>query len=458
MNNICLTSDSYKQVHYRQYPPGTRTVYSYFESRSDNKETVFFGLQYLLKKYLRGKVVTHDKIEYAQKRVDAHMGPGTFNRKGWDYILKKYDGHLPIRIMAVPEGTIVDTSNVLMTVENTDDKCYWLTNFLETLLSQVWYPTTVATNSMNTKRDIKKWLINTGCNLDGLSFKLHDFGFRGVSSTESAGIGGCAHLSSFLGTDTMEALEVALEYYDEDMAGFSIPASEHSTITSWGKDNEDIAMQNMLQQYPTGLVACVSDSFNIYRACAEYWGTKLRSDVLARNGVLVIRPDSGNMYEVLPMVCNILWDKFGGTVTSTGHKLLDNHVRLIQGDGIEPETPGKVLAALAANGFAADVIAFGSGGGLLQKINRDTFKFAFKCSAINRNGEWQDVYKEPVTDKGKNSKRGRLCLYMDMDGSYYTASPDFHGGLNQLETVFENGKLVVDQKLSEIRERINLCV
>lgn len=291
-DNIMLLTDNYKVTHWRQYPKGAEIVYSYLESRGGQfDKTVMFGLQYIIKKYLTGKVITKKRIDEAEKFFTAHLGDKyLFNREGWEYILKTYNGYLPIRIMAVPEGTLVGTHNVLVTVENTDPKCYWLTNYIETLLVEVWYPITVATLSYHIKKIIMKYLEETG-DPNLIDFKLHDFGFRGVSSVESAGIGGCAHLVNFKGTDTIAALIVAQKYYDCLMAGFSIPVSEHSTMTSWGRENEDKAMENMLDQYPKGLIACVSDSFNIFLACRDIWGTKLKAKIMARDGTLVVRQD-----------------------------------------------------------------------------------------------------------------------------------------------------------------------
>ncbi len=454
-HNIMLLTDSYKFSHYKQYPAGTETVYSYLESRGGQFEkTVFFGLQYFLKKYLAGVVVTQEKIDYAEKRVNAHLGPGVFNREGWQHILDHHEGKLPVRIKAVPEGTVVDTHNVLMTVENTDPKCFWLTNYLETLLVQVWYPTTVATLSREIKKIILAALEETG-DPSLINFKLHDFGFRGVSSVESAGIGGAAHLVNFLGTDTFEAVEVAKEYYGEEMAGFSIPASEHSTITSWGKDHEVDAMSNMLTAYPTGLVACVSDSFDIYKACAQYWGTELKDAVLGRDGTLVVRPDSGDALKVLPRIMWILGEQLGYTVNAQGYKVLDPHVRVIQGDGVDIVSIPKILRALEQDGWSADNIAFGSGGALLQKLNRDTQKFAFKCSYVVVNGEERDVYKQPVDEPFKVSKKGRLMLLAHGEGKNVTFNTAPEGRepevANWLKTVFENGEITKHYTYDYIR-------
>merc|ERR1719238_2010115 len=296
---------------------------------------------------------------------------------------------------------------------------------------------TVCTNSRFQKISIHKYLEETG-NTDwkipgGTTFKLHDFGFRGVSSVESAASGGCGHLVNFLGTDTVAAMVSAKTYYGAGIAsGHSIPASEHSTITSWGVEGEVDAMKNMLEQYPEGLVACVSDSFNIWRACKDYWGTKLKDLIKGRIsgdkfGRLVVRPDSGDPAETCTKIIGILLEQFAEDVitTKTGHKLLPPYIRVIQGDGVDFETIPQILQSLKDAGFAADNLGFGSGGALLQKMNRDTFKCAFKCSEITINGEKRDVFKDPKTDKGKASKKGRLTLQKEDTLSGFTAEDDY---------------------------------
>jgi nicotinamide phosphoribosyltransferase len=304
---------------------------------------------------------------------------------------------------------------------------------METLLSMIWYPITVATQSYYMKQSILTHLDKTGT-LEDIGFKLHDFGFRGVSSKETAGIGGVAHLVNFVGTDNMAALQIAKKYYNSKCAGFSIPASEHSTITSYGKDNELDAFRNMLQQYPTGLVACVSDSYDIYNACENLWGEKLHDEIMARDGTLVIRPDSGNPIEVVPKCLDILGDKFGYTENTKGYKVLNDHVRMFQGDGINRNSINDILQVLTDNKWSADNIAFGSGGALLQQLNRDTNMFAIKCSNATINGIERDVYKSPITSIAKESKRGRFT------------------GLTE---VFKDGEILVEYTLDEIRERIN---
>jgi nicotinamide phosphoribosyltransferase len=448
-NNIMLLTDSYKLSHYVQYPPGTETVYSYFESRdgAEYPRTTFFGLQYLLKRYLEGVVVTEDKIQAAGKLANSHFGKDLFNWDGWRHILENHGGRLPVKIRAVEEGTSVPTGNVLMTVENTDPLCFWLPNYLETLLVQVWYPSTVATISKHLHKIIRSGLEETGT-IPDLPFKLHDFGFRGASSVESCGIGGLAHLVSFAGTDNIPALLCGQEFYGADMAGFSIPASEHSTITSWGEGGEVDAFRNMLQKYPTGLVACVSDSYDIGRACSDLWGTKLKDEVLGRDGTLVVRPDSGEIVSTVLEVLDRLAKSFGCGLNDKGFKVLNDKVRVIQGDGCTPETIQKLISAMIVNGWSVDNVAFGMGGGLLQRLNRDTQRFAFKCSAIKRGGNWQDVYKRPATDPSKNSKRGRMSLSVTADGEFRTTAQCDHGDL--LEPVFIDGRLVRESRFNDI--------
>ena len=467
-DNIILLSDSYKVSHFVQYPPGTEVVYSYFESRGGKfPDVLLFGLQYIIKRYFTGKVVTAAKIKEAEEYFKLHFGTTrNFNKAGWEYILEKYDGYLPVSIKAVPEGSIVPTHNVLLTCENTDPNCFWLTNFLETLLVQVWYPCTVATNSRRQRLLIEKWLRDTGCEDVGSAadFKLHDFGFRGVSSVESSSIGGLAHLVNFRGTDTMSALVCGRQYYGCEMAGYSIPASEHSTMTSWGREGELDAFRNMLEQFPEGLVACVSDSWDVFNATKNFWGHELRDMILNRNGRLVIRPDSGDPPTVVVKCLELLGGPGGGfeayiTKTSTGHRLLPPQVRLIQGDAICYEMIDKIYSAMAAAGWAADNVGFGSGGALLQQMNRDTLKFAMKCSAVVVNGEEREVFKDPITDPGKKSKRGKLALVRDQQHGFVTVKQSelSENMKDELVEVFRNGTLLVEYTLDEVRERAISC-
>jgi nicotinamide phosphoribosyltransferase len=453
-SNLLLLTDSYKQSHYKQYPPGTQSVYSYLEARQGGAfpEVLWFGLQYYLKEYLEGEVADREKLAEAEEVCAAHFQiPALFNKAGWQHIIDRHGGKLPVTIKAVPEGTLVPLGNVLMTIENTDPACYWLPNSLETLLVQCWYGSTVATQSREMRKIIVACLRETGD--PGLvDFKLHDFGFRGVSSVESAGVGGCAHLISFRGTDTMAALTLARRCYHSPRAGFSIPAAEHSTIVSWGRDHEVDAYRNMLRQYPTGLVAVVSDSYDIHAAVTSIWGGALKQEVLDRDGTVVVRPDSGDPPAIVVQVVQGLARAFGCEKNSKGYFVLHPKVRVIQGDGIDLEMIGKVLAALKKHQWSADNVSFGSGGGLLQKLNRDTLRFAFKCSSVRVDGVDRDVFKEPKTDAHKNSKRGRMKLVRGTDGKLHTCKIN-EPGEDELVEVFRNGVCLRETTLEEIRRR-----
>lgn len=463
--NIALTTDSYKVPQFKQYPPNTTNVFSYFESRQEDVDITFFGLQYIIKEYLTGTVITPEDVEEANEFIKQHIGlDNGFNYTGWMTIATELDGKLPLEIKAVPEGTTVSGRNVLFTVENTDPRFYWLTNYMETLLCQVWYPTTVATNSRRIRETLVEFNAETSDNdpNETANFQCHDFGFRGVSSVETAGLGGAAHLLWFMGTDTIEAIRTLQQYYTTDnMLAWNIPASEHSTMTSWGRENEAAAMENMLDKFPTGMVSVVSDSYDIMNAVNNIWGDELKEKVLNRDGRVVVRPDSGDPVVSTKKIVQALWDKFGGEVNEKGYKVLHPNIRMIQGDGIDLQTVREILWTFKRNGFSSENIVFGSGGGLLQKFNRDTFKFAFKCSSIKIEGVERDVRKSPLewneneeyVQSNKFSKKGRLQLDF-RNGNYETIDENETGVINpQLRTVFKNGELIVDESTEDVRAR-----
>lgn len=283
--------------------------------------------------------------------------------------------------------------------------------------------------------------------------KLHDFGSRGVSSHESACIGGAAHLTQFMGSDTIAGIRYANHHYKHTMAGFSIPAAEHSTITMWGKDREEDAYRNMIQQYskPGALFAVVSDSYDLLNACTNLWGKKLKSEVLGSGGMLVVRPDSGDPTTIVLKTLQALDSSFGSSYNKKGFKVL-NGVRVIQGDGINEDSIRSILEAIVSAGFSASNIAFGMGGALLQQVNRDTQRFAFKCSHATVGGLSVDVFKDPVTDSGKRSKKGKLDLIMRLEKGKQvisTVQGESFGSL--LRLVFENGKILREYTLEEVR-------
>ncbi|XP_065129549.1 nicotinamide phosphoribosyltransferase [Paramisgurnus dabryanus] len=473
--NILLATDSYKVTHYKQYPPNTSKVYSYFECREKKADpskprkvkydkTVFYGLQYILHKYLKGQVVTAEKIQEAKEVYREHFQDDVFNEKGWNYILEKYKGHLPIEIKAVPEGSVIPRGNVLFTVESTDPECYWLTNWVETILVQSWYPITVATNSREQKKILAKYLMETSGSLEGLEYKLHDFGYRGVSSQETAGIGASAHLVNFKGTDTVAGICVIKKYYGtkDPVPGFSVPAAEHSTITAWGKDHEKDAFEHIIKQFPNVPVSIVSDSYDIYNACEKIWGEDLRSliEMRSADAPLVVRPDSGNPLDTVLKVLEILGKKFLPTENSKGYKVLPPYIRVIQGDGVDINTLQEIVEGMKQHRWSIENIAFGSGGALLQKLTRDLLNCSFKCSYVVTNGLGVNVFKDPVADPNKRSKKGRLSLHRTPNGDFVTLE-EGKGDLEEygedlLHTVFRNGEIIKTYTFDEVRDNAKL--
>ena len=451
--SIICNTDLYKYSQPYQYPENTQAIFSYIASRGgDWDQTVFFGLQMFLEEYLDPQVTKED-VDYGQEIIPAHGLP--FYRDLWDYIVDEHCGRLPLKIRAVPEGTVVPTKNVLVTIEPTDSKCLWLVDHVESaLLRGVWFPTTVCTNSYLSKYIIKEYLEETG-SPELLSTRLSDFAVRGVSSFESAGIGGAAHLVHFDGTDNVTGSQYARHFYNRKFTGLeSIPAMQHSTVTSWGRENESSSYRNMLNLFgkPKAVIACVSDSYNIFEACENLWGDELRELVINSGAIVVIRSDSGDPTVVLPKCLEILDRAFGHTVNSKGYKVL-NHVRLFQSDGIKHDLIARILYLFKASGYSADNIAFGQGGALLQQLDRDSQKFAMKGSAICINDVWYEMYKDPITDPGKTSMKGRLNLFQTDDG-FVTAA---EGSLNYpsaLRTVFENGYLFHVEDMDTIKGRV----
>ena len=457
MINLILATDSYKHSHFLQYPPEARIISAYAEARLNDfsDEVRFFGLQPFLIDYL-GKAVTKADVDEAEVICAAHGVP--FNRTGWDAIVAEHGGFLPIEVKALSEGMIAPAGVPLLQVENTDERMPWLTTFIETaLLRAIWYPTTVATLSWKCRNTIRAGLEKTSDDPDGqLPFKLHDFGARGVSSAESAALGGMAHLVNFAGTDTLEGIMAARRYYDAEMPGFSIPAAEHSTMTSWGREREEAAYANMLDAFERegGLVAVVSDSYDLDKAVAEIWSGTLREKVLTRKGTLVVRPDSGDPIETPLRTVKALWEKFGGTTNAKGYRVLNPQVRVIQGDGMNINSIAGLIDRMIEEGFAIDNIAFGMGGGLLQQVNRDTLRFAMKANAMmDGNGNWHDVSKQPATDPTKSSKAGRQAVLREQ-GKLVAARLDaIDPEEDHLVPVWRNGLMLVHQTFDQVRKR-----
>jgi nicotinamide phosphoribosyltransferase len=468
LNNINDT-DSYKPSHFLLYGLGLDYMESYLASRGGEYDVcTLFGLQYIQHRYL-SKPITLADIDEMEFDMLNHGEP--FNREGWLHILNAYDGKLPITIRSIPEGTVVPVGNVLMVVRSPfDPQCAWITNWLETMLSRVWYPSTVAIASRELRLEWLEFLnMSSDSPEDEIGFKHHDFGSRGVTSREQAMLGGAAHLLSFLGSDTIAGIKMLNHYYDIAMAGFSIPATEHSTMTIWGRHGERDALIRWItktlveRQLPGGipkLSACVGDSYDIYNFAKMVCEDDIRELIKHSGGTLVVRPDSGDPITVLKNILDIFDDNLPPdevTFNSKGYMVLPSYLRIIWGDGINRRSMKEILKAITDYGWSASNIAFGSGGGLLMDFDRDTQKFAFKCSYAIIDGVPVGVSKDPITDPGKRSKEGRLDLIQLSDGTYQTvvleAGVDEHP-LSVLVTSFHMGDITYHQTVDEIRLRL----
>ena len=465
-NTIVTKTDSYKLLHWAMEPENTQHVYSYQEARTGAKfnKTIAFGYQYYLMEHLAGQVVTKDGIDWGESLTKAHIGSEKFfNREMWEYILRQYEGRLPITIKAVPEGTPVDISNAMFTIVNTDKKLTApLTNHLETILSMTWAPSTVATLSYEIYKLLEFYRKDTCDTLDGLKFGLHDFGYRGTVIFESAGLLGAAHLINFLGTDTIAGMETAIDYYNADLNGlaYSVAATEHSIMTALGEEGEEKMFRDILMKFPSGILSIVIDSYS-YQNVSKNFAKKYKDLILARvpdaNGIppkVVFRPDSGDPTSVTLEVMENLGEIFGTTENNKGYTELNPKVGVLWGDGIDYTGIRNILFALKLRRYASNNIVFGMGGGLLQKVDRDTQRFAFKSSAQCRDDVWHDVYKKPM-DVSKVSKRGILKLVKDDDGSFHTYNindPRAQGKQDQLVEVFKNGEITKEYSFAEIRK------
>lgn len=472
--NIILLTDAYKYCHHKFYTPGLTKMVSYLESRGGKfQETVMFGLQYILKKYFVGKVLSQKMIDEAYEKLNGENGVfganGSFSKEKWESLLRKHDGILPLSIKAVPEGTVVPVKNVLMLIENTDDEFPWLTNFVESILLQIWYGITVATLSREVKKVVVRYLDKTGANPQAIpaitQFVLNDFGFRGVSSVESASIGGAAHLVNFMGSDNVAGSDMLMKFYNtQTMWGKSIDATEHSIMTMEGEEGESEVVRRILATKTSGIVACVSDSYNILRRCISY-GTLFKSIILNRDGVFVVRPDSGDPVATLKAIFKILFEYFGFTTNDKGFKVLPPQIRVIQGDGVNYDSIISMYQALMEEGIAAENLVLGMGGKLLQAgLDRDTQNFAVKACYAIINGVGVDIIKSPteldadgnVKVSFKKSKKGLMKLVKNSNGGYYTMTSDQEGfdeAKCELVVIFENGQLLVDDSIESIRVR-----
>lgn len=460
--NPIMQGDAYKYSHKWQVPSTTGFVSSYVESRGGRwNSTVFAGLQVLLMDW-EANPIEHWMIDEAKAYITEAGLP--FNEDDWRIIVDEFDGKMPIKIQALPEGLNTPTKTVLVQIVNTDRRFPWLTSFIETaILRATWYMTTVATISRAVKKVIKANLLETADNLDSLPFKLHDFAARGVSSSESAALGGVAHLINFMGTDTVESFPVADIYYGTRNAGFSIPASEHSTASAWGPDNEEGYARHMLTTFPLAplpegvpiLIGVVSDTYDIFNMVRNIWCGSMRDEVRASGKTIVIRPDSGDPVTVIREIFKIMGECLDDVYINTkGYKMLPDYYRVLQGDGVNPDSIQDILDMLKEEGWSGENIVFGMGGKLMQaEIDRDTQRFAMKASAAQYgNMPWVDIYKSPITDAGKKSKRGRFAVIYDGEDQIITVPMAQASQFNLLKEVFLDGMVTLKYTLTEMRE------
>lgn len=484
--NPMLLIDGYKTSHRKQYPKGTEYVYSNFTPRMSRmegvNEVVFFGLQYFIKEYLQDRFewgfFKREKSEVLReykRRMDNYLGKDSVSI---DHIAALHDlGYLPIKIKALPEGTLVPIGVPVLTIVNTKPEFFWLTNYLETLMSNIlWKPITSATTAFQYRKRFEAYAEKTGYAKEFIQWQGHDFSFRGMSGNEDSFLSAAGHLLSFTGTDTIPAIDFLEKYYyansDTELIGGSVPASEHSVMCMGEKESEINTFKRFITElYPSGIVSIVSDTWDFWKVMTEYLPA-LKNEIMARNGRLVIRPDSGDPVKIicgdkekamLPAVCKgayeLLWDTFGGTVNAKGYKELNPHVGLIYGDSITLQRQKEILRQLEEKGFAASNLVLGIGSYTYEYVTRDTFGFAMKATWGQVNGQPKDIFKDPVTDTGfKKSAKGLLQVYQP-DGALLKLKDqctplEEMGG--ELKTVFVDGLCVTNYTLTQIRENIAL--
>jgi nicotinamide phosphoribosyltransferase len=464
-DNAILDVDSYKLCHQAMYQVlGVTDAFSYIEPRIANELMVSFGIQMWTKRF---RPITMEMIDEAEEFFANHIigGREMFPRKDWEKVVNVYGGYPPLMIRALPEGTRIKSRNALVTIQLSDPdnspELAWMVAYFETtILRAIWYPTTVASRSMKIREMLKSY-VRESSDLDPVeatAFMFHDFGARGVSSKESAGLGGAAHLAAgSFGTDTITGALFANQYYNSKMSAYSVFATEHSIMTMRGRDGELQTVRDLIRTFNKGpgtIVSIVSDGYDIFNLATLYT-TELYQEIIDSGIRLVVRPDSGDATKVILKLLQIFEAGFGVTCNSKGYKVL-NVVRILQGDGLSaPEDFAKICEAVIAAGFSIENIVFGQGGGLLQQVNRDTYKFAMKTCAAEIDGKWVDVFKDPITDPGKRSMAGRLTVVKNQFGNFATIAIDDMGPMDVeiMQTVWIAGTCYNDSNLDEVRER-----
>ena len=473
--------DFYKADHRSQYPKGTTTVFSNWTARKsridDIDSVVFFGLQYYVKEYLVARwdreFFSRPKEEVVERYARRMRNAGI--SIGIDHIEALHDlGFLPVEIRALPEGTKAPIGVPMFVLWNTDPEFFWITNYLETSMSSIiWGPSTAATIAAKYRRILDTWTAKTGGDMEFVDWQGHDFSYRGMYGTEAAMLSGAGHLLSFTGTDTVPAIDFLEDYYgadsDAELVGGSVPATEHSVMCMGTKEDEVATFHRLITStYPSGIVSIVSDTWDYWKVWTEYLPA-LREEILSREGVVTIRPDSGDPVKILvgdpdaepgsPAFrgsYELAWEIFGGTVTDEGYKLLDPHINLIYGDSITTDRCEAICAGLAAKGFVAKNV-FGIGSYTYQFNTRDTFGFAMKATAGVVDGELREIFKDPATDDGtKRSARGLLAVHRTETGDLALEERSTWERVKDcaFEPVFRDGEVLRDETLGDIRARL----
>lgn len=487
--NMMLLCDFYKLNHRIQYPENTSYIYSTWTPRASRlenvTEVVHFGTQAFIKQKLiadfNENFFKRDKNEIVNeyKRIIkftlGDQNPST------THIEELHDlGYLPLLIKSLPEGSVVPLRTPVMTIQNTNPKFFWLTNYIESLAScELWQPSTSATIAREYRKLLDKYATETVGNTDFVMFQGHDFSMRGMSSLSSAMSSGMGHLLSFSGTDTIPAIQAAEMYYnanvEAELVGTSIPATEHSIQCTYQDDMK--YLETMLTKvHPNGFVSIVSDGYDFWNVLKTVLPA-LKDKIMARTGGpvgdrVVIRPDSGDPVKIVcgdpsaPVgsleykgAVEALWDIFGGTVTQMGYKLLDSHIGLIYGDAITLKRAEEICARLKNKGFASINCVYGIGSFTYQYNTRDTFGYALKSTLAVINGDEKMIFKDPKTDDGiKKSQKGRVAVYQTTEGKYWHKDGyslnDPNTYADMLQEVFKDGKLLVDASFNEIRARL----
>lgn len=495
MKEIILATDGYKLDHRRQYPEGTEYVYSNWTPRSckfypeASEGAVVFGVQYFIKEYLIKqfnekffKLPKDKAISYFKRRVDTFLGP---NNVGTKHIEDLYDlGYLPIRIKSLPEGTLCPIRVPALSFINTKPEFFWLTNYFETLISTtLWLPMTSATTARLFKKELMQHAKKTGFENAQLEFLCHDFSMRGMAGMEAAVMSGMAHMTSFVGCETIPAIDGLEEYYnadaDKECVAATVPATEHSVMCAGGKENEFDTFERLITKvYPEGFVSIVSDSWDFWKVMTDYL-PRLKDDIMKRNGRVVIRPDSGDPTHI---ICGyrptdfenfeeqssksdaeivgayeLLWNIFGGTINEKGYKVLDPHIGLLYGDSITLERQKEIYARLEEKGFAATNLVLGIGSYTYQLKSRDSLGFAMKATWCQIKGEAHEIFKDPKTDNGTKKSLKGLITVIKKDNTLIAVDQvtPHEEAMGELKTVFEDGRLIKDWTLMEIRDNVN---